>query len=226
MVRQPPAANPEGIGTGLARRRAAAQQFAASTPKLAASAPITQPGPTSAVRPPASAGPTTIATCVNVDSSALPVTRSSSGSSSATRVYAPAFPQACNSDETESNTTYPTGFSSPAADRIATRPSATARSAASSAISCALRNRRTSRASRAAPIGAGSAYAATASPVHTPAWSGGASCTASQATATMLIPSPRAETSMPGRTRRSTGCRTTRPTEPIQDRVPVRRSFM
>src|SRR5262249_23004237 len=51
-------------------------------------------------------------------------------------------------------------------------------------------------------------------------------CTASQATATTLIPSPRAETSTPGRTRRSTGCLTTRPTEPIQDRAPVRRSFM
>ncbi|GLH97099.1 hypothetical protein Pa4123_23730 [Phytohabitans aurantiacus] len=48
-------------------------------------------------------------------------------------------------------------------------------------------------------------YAATARPVHTAAWSAGAICTASQATATMLMPSPSADTASPGRIRRNKG---------------------
>src|SRR6266540_1449177 len=192
MMRQPPVAAAGTGRTAVARRGEAVQQLAARTAKLAASAPITQPGPTSAVSPPASAGPTTNAACVNVDRIALPVTRSSSGSDSAMSVYAPALPHACSSDEIASSTTYTTGSSSPATASTAIAPSATARSVVSTATSRTPRNPRTSRASMAAPMVAGSAYAATASPVQTPAWSGGAICTASHATATMLIPSPSA----------------------------------
>jgi hypothetical protein len=95
--------------------------------------------------------------------------------------------------------------------------SATARSQASTATSLAPCNPRTSPPSTAAPTVAGNAYAATASPVHTPACPAGAICTASQATATMLIPSPTAEISIPGKIRRSTGWPNTRPKDPRCD---------
>jgi hypothetical protein len=137
-------------------------------------------------------------------------------------VYAPALPHACSNDETASRVTYMTGSSSPATASIAITPSATARRVASTATSRTPRNPRTSRASAAAPMVAGIAYAATASPVQTPAWSGGAICTASHATATRLIPSPSAETSIAGRTRRSPGWLSTRPTDSAHDRAPDR----
>jgi hypothetical protein len=70
---------------------------------------------------------------------------------------------------------------------------------------------RTSGGSTAAPNVAGSAYAATASAVHTPDWLCGAMRSASQATATRLIPSPIADSSIAGMTRRNTGRLRTRP---------------
>src|SRR5260370_13795871 len=135
-------------------------------------------------------------------------------------VYAPPLPHACSNDESASRITYTTRSSGPATASIAITPSTTARSVASTATSRMPRNPRTSRASAAAPMVAGSAYAATASPVQTPAWSGGAICTASHATATMLIPSPSAETSIAGRTRRSLGWLSTRPTSSTHARPP------
>jgi hypothetical protein len=74
MVRQPPAVGAAGVTplwTGPTRRREFAQQLTASTAKLDASAPTTQPGPTNAITAPARAGPTTTAACENVDSSRL-----------------------------------------------------------------------------------------------------------------------------------------------------------
>jgi hypothetical protein len=106
MLRHPLTAVPVGVIAAAAGREGdTRQQLAARTAKLAASAPITQAGPAKAVRPLARAGPTTIAADVNVDTSALAVTRSSSGSDSAISVYAPALPQACSSDEAASNAT-------------------------------------------------------------------------------------------------------------------------
>src|SRR3954447_17820042 len=155
MVRQPPAvASCGAVGFRPASRTN--QQLTPSTAKLAASAPITQPAPTSDVRPPARAGPTTMATATNVDSSALPATRSASVNRSATSVYIPALPQACSSDETASSTTYQAGPSSPATARAATVPRATARRLASTATSRTPLNPRTYRLSAAAPMVAGS----------------------------------------------------------------------
>jgi hypothetical protein len=73
--------------------------------KLAASTPITHPGPATALMAPASAGPTTNAAWLNVETSALPATRCRSGSCSATNVYVPALPQACSSDDAASSRT-------------------------------------------------------------------------------------------------------------------------
>src|SRR5262249_37576363 len=85
MLRQPPAVGSAAV-TPAAGGGRIDQQHAAGTAEPAAAAPVTPPGPGTAVSAPASAGPTTNAAWAHVDSSALPVTRSSSGSSSATSV--------------------------------------------------------------------------------------------------------------------------------------------
>jgi hypothetical protein len=126
--------------------------------------------------------------------------------------------EACSSDEPASRMTYMTGASTPAMARAAMVPSAMARSVASAVTRARPGRRRTRRASAPVPTVAGSAYAATASAVHTPGWSLGAMRIASHATATRLIPSPIADNSIAGRTRRSTGRPSTRPSALTCDR--------
>ena len=105
ITRQPPLVESAAWVLPVVGWAAPRQEAIARTAKLAASTPMTQPGPVSAVSPPAREGPRMKAAWLKVDSSALPVTRSCSGSTSAMSVYMPALPHACSSDDTASSST-------------------------------------------------------------------------------------------------------------------------
>jgi hypothetical protein len=84
-------------------------------------------------------------------------------------------------------------------------PSATARSVASHPANCAPPLPASQRPNRTVPAKLGSVYAALATATQAPPCPAGASCSASQLTATMHMPSPSADTATPGNTLRSTG---------------------
>ncbi|SFG72842.1 hypothetical protein SAMN05421678_10847 [Actinopolymorpha cephalotaxi] len=169
------------------------------------SAPITQPGPATAAPTPATAGPTTIASELVEPASELPASRWSGGSSSASRVYFPAEPQACSSEESPSRTTSPTGCRTPNAQVSATADRQAARSTESASSRRAAGSRRSHRPKTRAPTTPGRAYAATDAPTSIPARPGAAIPMASRGTATTLIPSPRSLTPNAPSRRRSLG---------------------
>jgi len=140
---------------------------------------------------------------------AFPATWCSGGRSSAITVERPAEPHACSSDDSASSTANVPTSSAPRPSRIGTRASAPARSQASQeAIQAAGRPAR-NRPNAQGPSAAGSVKAAAQTASQSHRRSAGASSSASQLTATVAIPSPRAETATPGQTRRSCGCRST-----------------
>lgn len=117
----------------------------------------------------------------------------------------PAVPHACSSDETPSSATNTGGVSRWSQASTPTAPSATARSVASAPASPTPRRDRSQRPKSTMPSAPGSEYAASAAATHSPCRAGGASSSASQATATALMPSPSADSAYPGGSRRRAG---------------------
>ena len=125
--------------------------------------------------------------------SELPATRWASGSNSATEATAPVTPSRPSSDETPSSATYQAGVRSLAAAPAATRPSDTARSAASASTSSRGSHRVSTRPRPRPATTPGTVYAATAAPTRSPVSRPRDSSMASQEIATAAIPSPIAE---------------------------------
>ena len=171
---------------------------------MRASRPSTSAELTYVTSTPAIAGPTIVAANSSELTRVFAASRCSSGSSSASRVYLPALPHACSSDETASSTTYSGSVSSPASQASGTAPRNTPRTTLSASSSRLAGTRRRRRPNTSAPTTPGNVYAATAPPTHSPAVACGASSMASHATATKLIPSPRYETANPRISRRNT----------------------
>src|SRR5699024_316447 len=76
------------------------------TERAALAGPVPLTGPDRAIRPPATAGPATVPSAPSVASTALPGTWSRLGRNSAMRLYRPAHPQECRTDDAPRRATY------------------------------------------------------------------------------------------------------------------------
>jgi len=118
---------------------------------VSASRPSTSAELTYVTSTPAIAGPAIVAAKLSELTRVFAASRCSSGSSSASRVYLPALPHACSSDETASSTTYSGGVSSPVSQASGMAPRNTARTRLSASSSRLADTRRRRRPNTSAP---------------------------------------------------------------------------